>query len=294
MRELPPLNALRVFDVAARCRSFSQAARQLCLTQGAVSRQIQTLEQYYGFALFVRHPRQSLILTPEAQMLAPVVRESFARIEESTRRLTQRSAVLSLKMPTCAMPWALPRVMRFRSAEPDIDLQLTTTFAHSVDFASEPFDAAIVYGESGAAGHVERLALFAEVLTPVCAPSLRDARPLDRIDDLAGHTLLHPTRDHADWRRWLDAAGAPHLSADSGQTFETMDLAMNAAARGFGVAIGDCTLMADDLAAGRLLCPFDLQLPTGQHYYLAIPERSARSDKLARLRDWIVAHREAV
>lgn len=294
MRELPPLNALRVFDVAARCRSFSQAAQQLCLTQGAVSRQIQTLEQYYGFALFVRHPRQNLILTPEAQMLAPVVRDSFARIEESTRRLTQRGAVLSLKMPTCAMRWALPRVMRFRSAEPDIDLQLTTTFAHSVDFASEPFDAAIVYGEPGAAGQVEQLPLFAEVLTPVCAPALRDSRPLNHIDDLAEHTLLHPTRDHADWRRWLDAAGAQHLRADSGQTFETMDLAMDAAARGFGVAIGDCMLMADDIAAGRLLRPFELQLPTGQHYYLVIPERSARSDKLTRFRDWIVAHREAM
>jgi LysR family transcriptional regulator, glycine cleavage system transcriptional activator len=294
MRELPPLNALRVFDVAAGCQSFSQAAQRLCLTQGAVSRQIQTLEQYFGFALFVRHPRQSLILTPEAQMLVPAVRESFSRIEEATRRLTQRSTVLSLKMPTCAMRWALPRIMRFRAAEPDIDLQLTTTFAHSVDFASEPFDAAIVYGEPGSSGQAEQLPLFAEVLTPVCAPALCETLPLERIDDLAAHTLLHPTRDHADWRRWLDAAGARQVRADSGQTFETMDLAMDAAARGFGVAIGDCTLMADDLAAGRLCCPFELRQPTGQHYHLVIPERSARSDKLIRFRDWIAAHREAI
>lgn len=285
-REMPPLNALRVFDVASRCESFSQAAAQLCLTQGAVSRQIQALEHYFGFALFVRHPRQHLILTPEAQILAPTVRDSFGKIEDTTRRLSQRSAVISLKIPTCAMRWVLPKVMRFRAIAPDIEIQLTTTFSHRVDFASEPFDAAIVFGEQAALGHADSAELIAEVLTPVCAPALlaRLATP----DELPAHTLLHPTRDHADWRRWLDAAGAPHVRADSGQTFETMDLAMDAAARGFGVAIGDCALMADDVSAGRLVRPFDLALATGQHYHLVLPERSAHAPKLVQFRDWLV------
>jgi LysR family glycine cleavage system transcriptional activator len=285
-RELPPLNALRVFDVASSCESFSQAAAQLCLTQGAVSRQIQSLEQYFGFALFVRHPRQHLILTPEAQILAPVVRESFARLEETTRRLTQRSAVISLKIPTCAMRWVLPKVMRFRAVAPDVEIQLTTTFAHHVDFASEPFDAAIVFGESAAIAHALRSTLLAEVLTPMCAPSLLPQ--LATLDDLCAQTLLHPSRDHADWRRWLDAAGARHLRADSGQNFETMDLAVDAAARGFGVAIGDCVLMADDLASGRLARPFELALTTGENYHLVLPERSAQNPKLAQFRDWLV------
>ncbi|HSI56367.1 MAG TPA: LysR substrate-binding domain-containing protein [Ideonella sp.] len=292
-RELPPLNALRVFDVTARCQSFSQAAEQLCLTQGAVSRQIQTLEDYFGFALFVRHPRRALALTPEAQALAPVVRESFRSLEEATQRLTHRAAVLALKIPTCAMRWMLPKIMAFRAVQPEIEIQATTTLSHRVDFGSEPFDAAIVYGEQAAQGHAEQVPLFAEVLTPLCTPALRDSGGLHSLDDLARHTLLHPTRDHADWRRWLNAAGAPHLRADHGQNFETMDLAMDAAVHGFGVAIGDCLLAADDLAARRLVRPFDLALPTGQHYYLVMPEHHARSAKLAAFRAWLLEHLSA-
>ncbi|WP_372524930.1 LysR substrate-binding domain-containing protein [Piscinibacter sp.] len=290
MRELPPLNALRVFDVTARCQSFSQAAQQLYLTQGAVSRQIQTLEQFFGFALFVRHPRKDLSLTHEGEMLVPVVRECFRSLQEVTQRLTQRATGLSLKIPTCAMRWVLPKIMRFRAVQPDIDIQITTTLSHRVDFDCEPFDAAIVYGEHAATGHGERVTLFAEVLTPACAPALLVERPLLRPDDLAGHTLLHPTRDHADWRRWLDAAGASDVSAERGQNFETMDLAMDAAVHGFGVTVGDCLLMSDDVAAGRLVRPFDLALPTGQHYDLVLPTRSAPGAKVAKFRDWLVEH----
>jgi len=290
MRELPPLNALRVFDITSRCQSFSQAAQQLYLTQSAVSRQIQTLEEYFGFALFVRHPRKGLSLTPEAQMLAPTVRDCFASLQDVTQRLTHRSAVLSLKIPTCAMRWMLPKIMQFRAVQPEIEIQVTTTLSHRVDFDSESFDAAVVYGEQASQGHGDRVALFAEVLTPICAPSLKASQPLETLEDLARHTLLHPTRDHADWRRWLEAAGASHISAERGQNFETMDLAMDAAVHGFGVAIGDCLLMADDVAAARLLRPFELSLRTGQHYYLVVPGHSARSAKLTLFRDWLVHH----
>lgn len=279
MRELPPLNALRVFDVTARCASFSQAAQQLCLTQGAVSRQIQSLEQFFGFPLFVRHPRQRLMLTAEGQLLEPVARAAFLRIEEVTQQLSRRSSVLALKIPTCAMRWMLPKIMRLRATQPDIEIQLTTTLSHTVDFATEPFDAAVVFGADAAHGHLERVPLFAEVLSPVCTPAMQAT--LTCVDDLARHTLLHPTRDHADWRRWLDAAGAPQVRADVGPNFETMDLAADAAVQGFGVAISDCMLVADDIAAGRLVQPFALRLDTGQHYYLVYPERSAAAAKLA-------------
>lgn len=286
-RELPPLHSLRVFDVTARCRSFSQAAEQLCLTQGAVSRQIQSLEDYFGFALFVRHPRKPLALTPEALVLAPTVRESLRALEEVTQRLTRRASGLTLKIPTCAMRWMLPKIMGFRAVEADIDVQLTTTLSHNVDFESEPYDAAVVYGERAARGHAQRAPLFAEVLTPVAAPSL--SKKLKTPADLEKHTLLHPTRDHADWRRWLDAAGATKVRADLGPNFETMDLAVDAAVQGFGVAIGDCLLTADDVATGRLARPFPLTVATGEHYHLVVPERSLRSTKVTRFRDWLLA-----
>jgi len=285
-RDLPPLHSLRVFDVTARCRSFSQAAEQLCLTQGAVSRQIQSLEEFFGFALFVRHSRKPLALTPEALVLAPTVRESLRALEEVTQRLTRRASGLTLKIPTCAMHWMLPRIMRFRALESDIDIQLTTTLSHHVDFDSEPFDAAVVYGERAARGYAQRAELFAEVLTPVCVPAL--AKKLRAPADLDKATLLHPTRDHVDWRRWLDAAGAPQVRADRGPTFETMDLAIDAAVHGYGVAIADCLLTADDVATGRLVRPFKATMPTGEHYYLVIPERSLRSSKVTRFREWLL------
>ena len=285
-RELPPLHSLRVFDVAARCRSFSQAAEQLCLTQGAVSRQVQSLEEYFGFALFVRHSRRPLALTPQALVLAPTVRESLRALEEVTQRLTQRASELTLKIPTCTMRWMLPKIMRFRAAEADVDIQLTTTLSHRVDFDSEPFDAAIVYGERAAQGSAQRAELFAEVLTPVCAPAL--AKRLRIPADLDKHTLLHPSPDHPDWRRWLDAAGADEVRSDRGPSFETMDLAVDAAVQGFGVAIGDCLLAADEVAAGRLIRPFKLTVTTGEHYLLVIPERSLRSTKVMRFRDWML------
>jgi LysR family glycine cleavage system transcriptional activator len=188
------------------------------------------------------------------------------------------------------MRWVLPKIMRFRAVQPEIDVQITTTLSHNVDFGRELFDAAIVYGEQAAAGHGERHELFAEVLTPLVAPSVLATRPLQSVGDLAKHTLLHPTRDHADWRRWLNAAGATHIAADRGQNFETMDLAMDAAVHGFGVAIGDCLLAADDVAAGRLTRPFDQTLATGEHYYLVLPERGAPGPRLTLFRDWLLEH----
>ncbi|HEF4757619.1 TPA: LysR family transcriptional regulator, partial [Burkholderia multivorans] len=194
MRRLPPLHALQIFSTVARHGSFTRAAEQLCVTQGAVSRQIQTLEAHYGFPLFKRHAK-GLTLTAEGEQLLPVVNESFARIEDISSKLTRQRTDLALKVPTCVMRWMLPRIMRFQGEHPDLHVQITTAWQHVVDFSSEPFDAAIVYGTSPGAG-VVALPLFGERLTPVCAPELRQTAPLDAVDDLARHTLLHPTRDH--------------------------------------------------------------------------------------------------
>ena len=184
---------------------LTRAAEQLCITQGAVSRQIQTLEAHYGFPLFKRHAK-GLTLTAEGEQLLPVVNESFARIEDISMRLTRQRTDLALKVPTCVMRWMLPRIMRFQGEHPDLHVQITTAWQHVVDFSTEPFDAAVVYGTSPGAG-VFALPLFDERLTPVCAPELRQTSPLDAVGDLARHTLLHPTRDHRDWRAWLDHAG---------------------------------------------------------------------------------------
>ncbi|OXI77748.1 LysR family transcriptional regulator [Burkholderia sp. AU33423] len=290
MKRLPSLNALQVFDIVARHGSFTRAAEHLCLTQGAVSRQILALESFYQFALFKRTPK-GLTLTAEGELLLPTVRESFARIEEVSMRLSRRRTELALKVPTCMMQWMLPRIMRFQAEHPELQVQITTTWDHQVDFRMEPFDAAVIYA-AGAGPDTHAIPLFEERLTPVCAPSLPARQPLASLDDLAGHTLLHPTRDHRDWKRWLDHAGAPHVDSTRGLSFETLDLATHAAIDGYGVAIGDRTLADESVAAHRLVMPFDISLPTGMGYYFVYPDGAEQQQKIQLFGGWIADERK--
>ncbi|WP_260429074.1 MULTISPECIES: LysR substrate-binding domain-containing protein [unclassified Burkholderia] len=289
MKRLPSLNALQVFDVVARHGSFTRAAGHLCLTQGAVSRQILALESFYQFPLFKRTPK-GLTLTAEGELLLPTVRESFARIEEVSMRLSRRRTELALKVPTCMMQWMLPRIMRFQAEHPELQVQITTTWEHHVDFRMEPFDAAVIYAP-GAGPDMHAIPLFEERLTPVCAPSLLERQPLASLDDLLRHTLLHPTRDHRDWKRWLDHAGAPHVDSTRGLSFETLDLATHAAIDGYGIAIGDRTLVDESVAAHRLVMPFNVSLPTGMGYYFVYPRGSEQQQKIQLFGDWIADER---
>jgi LysR family glycine cleavage system transcriptional activator len=187
----------------------------------------------------------------------------------------------------------LPRIMRFQSEHPELQLQITTTWRHDVDFDVEPFDAAIVYGTAPGAG-VRALALFEERLTPVCSPQLAADKPLAQVGDLSSHTLLHPTRDHRDWKLWLSRAGAERtgsVQAEVGPSFDTLDLAINAAMQGFGVALGDVTLAAEDIAAKRLVTPFDLIVESGARYYLVCPDNAEQGQKVQRFWDWLASHR---
>ncbi|MGH8780318.1 LysR substrate-binding domain-containing protein [Paraburkholderia sp.] len=288
MRRLPPLNALQIFETVARHRSFTRAADHLCLTQGAVSRQILALEEYYRFPLFKRHAK-GLTLTAEGELLLPAVKESFARIEEISLRLTRQRTDLALKVPTCVMRWMLPKIMRFQTGYPDLHVQITTAWQHDVDFQSEPFDAAIIYGTSPGVD-VQAVPLFEERLTPVCAPELLHGKPLASVADLARHTLLHPTRDHRDWKNWLDYVDASDIDASLGPSFDTLDLATNAALQGFGVAISDLALIDEDVAAKRLVRPFDAVLTTGARYYFVYPDAVAHQQKVRLFHDWIAAH----
>lgn len=290
MRRLPPLNALQIFETVARYGSFTRAADHLCLTQGAVSRQVLALEDYYRLPLFKRSSK-GLTLTAEGEQLLPAVREGFARIEEASVRLTRQRTELALKVPTCVMRWMLPLVMRFQTEHPDLQVQITTTWHHEVDFQAEPYDAAIIYGSSPGTD-VHAVALFEESLTPVCTPELLRTRALTHPGDLAQHTLLHPTRDHADWRLWLARAGAANVDANDGPTFQSLDLAMSAAMQGFGVSIGDRTLVADDIAANRLVTPFDLAVETGCRYYFVYPDCVAQQQKVKLFSEWIAYNRE--
>ncbi|MGN8260712.1 LysR substrate-binding domain-containing protein [Pseudomonas sp. SMSB3] len=285
MKRLPPLPALHTFLVTAQHCNFTRAGRQLHITQGAVSRQIAALEQHLGYPLFQRQAR-GLSLTREGQDWLPRVQQIFALVEQGVREVGAGKTTLQLKAPTCVMRWLLPRLMEWQALRPDVPVELTTTVQHGVDFRREGFDAAVIYADKPAPG-LEVRELFAEQLTPVCAPSLRDGpNPLRHVHDLAGHMLLHPSRDEHDWQSWLRAAGGALAAQGPKQHFETLDMAMAMASQGTGVAIGDWALIGDDLQAGRLCMPFPLKVPTGKGYYLVNPSKGP-APALLELLDWL-------
>ena len=287
MKRLPPLPALYTFLVTAQHCNFTRAGQQLHITQGAVSRQIGALEAHLGYALFQRQAR-GLSLTREGQDWLPRVQQVFALVEQGVREVGGHRATLQLKAPTCVMRWLLPRLMEWQALRPDVPVELTTTVQHGVDFRREGFDAAVGYGSLPNHGLQVRK-LFDEQLTPVCAPSLLEgALPLAQIDDLMRHMLLHPSRDEHDWRLWLQAAGATFAAQGPKQHFETMDMAMAKASQGTGVAIGDWSLIGDDLHGGRLCMPFGLKVTTGKGYYLVSQAKHLPAG-LVELMDWLQA-----
>lgn len=287
MKRLPPLPALHTFLITAQCCNFTRAAEQLHITQGAVSRQIAGLEQHLGYALFQRQAR-GLSLTAQGRAWLPQIEKVFALIHETVETVGAGHETLQLKAPTCVMRWLLPRLLQWQKERPDVPVQLTTTVQHGVDFAREPFDAAVMYGAPPPAQWASRH-LFDEQLTPVCSqPLLEGPIALKTPADLQHHLLLHPTRDERDWSRWLQAAGTHVNNLGKGQHFETLDLAMSMASQGTGVAIGDWALIGEDLKAGRLVMPFDLKVPTGQGYYLVHPRRGEPAPRLQALLDWLV------
>src|SRR5258707_14012263 len=206
LRRLPLLNALKVFEAAARSESFTRAAEELCVTQGAVSQQVKALEATFGIKLFIRE-RQRLAMTEAGREYLAVVRDALDRIAVGTERLKQRqnSGVLTVSTsPDFAAKWLVHRLGRFAEAYPDIDLRVSATM-HHVDFAREDVDLAVRHGDGDWPGlHVERLS--AEQLFAVCSPKLLGGRRLGKPADVLQFPLLHLDTPGA-WSRWLDAAG---------------------------------------------------------------------------------------
>ncbi|MDN0076925.1 transcriptional regulator GcvA [Crenobacter sp. SG2303] len=286
---LPPLNALRVFIAAAEYLSFTRAASALHLTQGAVSRQVQALEAFYGTPLFVRQAR-GLSLTAEGEALLGPVREAFRLLHEASEALMVRQGDLRVRCPpTMAMRWLLPNLPDFQARYPALTVHLISQLQHDMPFNRALYDLALIGMDSEDPGPglvAERLSR--ELLVPVCAPALLDGpHPLREPNDLAYRTLLHPWREQDSWRQWLRLAGATKVDANSGLTFDTLEYALHAAANGMGVTLGQLSMVRDDVERGRLVIPFDTVLETEWSYYLIYPENSAELPKVRAFRDWL-------
>jgi LysR family glycine cleavage system transcriptional activator len=288
---LPSLNGLRAFEAAARLLSFTLAAAELNVTQTAISHQIRRLEDQLGVKLFIRQKR-SLALTQEAHAYLPSVRSAFEDLRRATARLHRIEQDGRLTVSTTASlatKWLVSRVAAFQDANPGMEVRITTS-THLVDFRRDEVDVAVRYGHGSWPGLRARW-LMAERLFPVCSPRLQmDAKPLRQPADLAHHTLLHTTAWPDDWGLWLTAAGLPRaIAARRGMTFDLVFMAIQAAVEGLGVALGREHLVEADIAAGRLIVPFDTLLPQDAGYYVVAPETTADTLKVARFRDWLIA-----
>ncbi|MFQ5959105.1 MAG: transcriptional regulator GcvA [Alphaproteobacteria bacterium] len=288
-RRLPPLNALRAFEAAARHLSFSRAADELNVTHAAVSHQIKALEEHLGVKLFRRLTR-AVRLTDAGQALLPVLRDAFDAIAVTSDRLRAADATGPLNVgatPAFASRWLVPRLARFYAAHPEIEIRLCPSM-ELVDFTRDDIDLAVRFGRGGWPGLDAELLMCLDMF-PVCSPALRDGpKPLREPADLAHHTLLHEDL-REDWQRWLVAAGIDSVDWTRGPTFNETDLLLQAAVEGIGVAVAHSALVANDLARGRLVRPFEETLTTDAGFYVVFPEAAADRPKIKAFRDWLFA-----
>ncbi|KAF2394205.1 LysR family transcriptional regulator [Pseudomonas frederiksbergensis] len=271
IRHVPSLQGLQALVEVADSGSFTQAAQKLCLTQSAVSRQIQQLESHFGVPLFVRSSR-SLQLTVEGGQVLTSARQILEQLKTLEDRLSPQKRPFRIRMHvSLAVRWLLPKLNDFYLRYPEISLSIETVATEIVEPASDS-DAYILYLPEPS-NDPSSLTLFDEALVPVCAPGLG---PLDSMDDLVRFALLHRSADKQAWIDWLAANGGKSLEDYRHIPFNLDELALDAAARGLGVAMTDLTLAQESLDRGVLVVPFGQPLKTRGIYSLC-PQPSAAS-----------------
>jgi len=287
---LPPLNPLRVFESVARHLSFTEAAQELHITQGAVSHQIKALESWLGFAVLERGGRR-LRLTRGGENYAAALTQAFAQITGATRELVSTGAkqVLTVRgHTTLFVRWLIPLLPAFQAAHPDINVRLSGA-VEGVDFTRENADIGIVYGDGPWEGLRNDL-LFSDELTPVLAPELARRLPTPcTTEAMLELPLLHSNRRPQHWPDWIRLAGAQRGVTAGDMYYEDLSIIYQCATEGLGVALGQLRYLEKDLAQGRLIAPHDLVLRRPRGYHLVCPANRADEAKIACFRNWLTA-----
>jgi LysR family glycine cleavage system transcriptional activator len=288
-RDLPPFAALRAFEASARRGSFKDAAEELCITQSAVSHRIKELEDYIGCSLFHRQAR-GVELTERGRNYFAELGDVMDRIETATasaRRWPHVNRIALRGTPAFINRWLVPRLATFAMRFPNIELHLATSIA-CADFAAHDVDISVEWGVTARDG-ANVVPFFETTSYPVASPALiRRVGALRHPRDLGRVTLLHnETGDH--WPQWLAAAGGAGVDASAGPRFEHCDLTLSAAVEGQGAALCYDALCVADIAAGRLVRLFDLELPPRAIYSIAVPTGRAKRPNVAAVRDWLLS-----
>jgi len=305
---LPPLNALRAFETAARHLSFAMAAKELHVTPAAISHQVKGLEEHLGHRLF-RRLKRGLELTRAGQILLPKLSEGFTRLAdaiEDMRGLDEEGTLSVSAATSFATRWLAPRLHRFVGAHPELDVRInasTRLIDPSRDEAGagdalagspvEDADIVVRFGTGDYPGfRVDQLLPVS--VTPMCSPRLAAGEhPLRTPADLKHHVLIHDNVSYDDgrglWDAWFEAAGMPGIDTSHGLRFSHAMLALEAAADGMGVALSMPVLAGSDLASGRLVAPLKLSLPLKFGYYIVSGADTAERADVAAFRDWLLA-----
>ncbi|MFI3245213.1 MAG: transcriptional regulator GcvA [Ferrimonas sp.] len=287
-RRLPPLNALKAFEAAARNLSFTRAAEELFVTQAAISHQIKALEAHLGLKLFRRRNR-SLLLTEEGQSYFLDIKDLFTQLADATERLLARSATGALTVsmtPSFAIQSLVPKLARFAEAHPEIDVRIKAVDREE-DSLTEDVDVAIYFGRGNWPG-LRADKLRSESFVPLCSPQLlQGKKPLRHALDLEQHTLLHDLNRH-NWKAWSKRHTQGQLNVNSGPIFSHSSLVLQAAIHGQGVALGSSVLARPEVESGRLVCPLNMVLPSKSAYYLVCHENQEELGKIQAFRDWLL------
>ncbi|WP_449391659.1 LysR substrate-binding domain-containing protein [Eoetvoesiella caeni] len=290
--QLPPLNALRVFETTAQMLSMQHAAVALHVTPAAVSKQIQVLEQYLETQLFIRNHR-NLQLTPAGEKYFAHISTALNSIRHATREASHLPSSTALKIrayTTFSMYWLIPRLTSFHSLFPDINIELSTSL-NWVDFEMESVDAAIRLGDGNWPGLVA-LPLIPNILTAVCSPAV--AQSLHTLEDLKKTTLLHTLARPDDWQHWLTSQGFTDMDGMHHRSYESSVLVYQAATRGQGVGIAQKALVLPLIESGDLTYAFPHELDMRAHtYYFVMPGNRPIRPDLKIFHDWLI-HRTEV
>jgi LysR family glycine cleavage system transcriptional activator len=291
---LPSLNALRAFEAAGRLGSFKEAAAELHVTHGAISQQVRLLEAWLGASLFERHNRR-VVLTPAARAYLAEIGPLFDRLAQATARYGLSETVsrtLTVNAPaTFTLRWLVPRLERFRVLHPDVEVRIETS-NEPVESLKDTHDIVIRGGPDTFYGYVMRPFLEEERL-PVCSPALLRRLPLRTPEDMQRHTLLHTSSLPRVWPDWLAQVDLPALTPAAVLTFDHFYLTLQAAVDGMGIAMGPTALVADDLAAGRLIAPFDGPRLPSRSYCTYVADDKADDDVIVLFRSWLEREGEA-
>jgi len=291
MRRLPPLNAVRAFEAAARRGNFNQAAEELNVTPSAISHQVRSLEEFFGAKLFRRSGR-NVSLMPKAQDFLRSVTQALDQINAASQRMMRRPEgnLLNISVsPTFATGWLVPHMSDFQAAHPELEIRLSTTMSFA-DFDESDIDLSIDYSAGEFPETLHSVRIMAEHCVPVCSPRyVAEHGPLSIPDDIRNCTLLHALPRIGQWRNWLEVAGVTAVDAMRGPKFQTTPLALEAAKSGLGVAISNREFVADHIRQGSLVAPFQVEVPSESGYYLVYPEERASEPKIESFRDWLLA-----